>query len=151
MEGVLLPKRRYASAGGLYPVRLYLLVKHDCIEGLTSGAYVYDPFDHALVRIGEAGFDPTLFESSNLAIAESAALAVVLVSHLPAIVPLYGEWGKAAGLLEAGALAHAFENRERGQLMAASARQRVENEFSIARSAALHEELFARLLKRGEF
>ncbi len=108
MEGALLPKRRYASAGGLYPVRLYLLVKADAVEGLDSGAYVYDPFDHALVQVGAAGFDSSVVDRSNLAIAESASLAIVLVSHLPAILPLYGEWGKAACLIEAGALAHAL-------------------------------------------
>ncbi|HEX3869734.1 MAG TPA: condensation domain-containing protein, partial [Pirellulales bacterium] len=108
IEGALLPKRRYASAGGLYPVRLYLLVKPDSVEGLDSGAYVYDPFDHALVRVGETGFDASAFDSSNLAIAKGAALAIVFVSHLPAILPLYGEWGKAACLIEAGALAHAL-------------------------------------------
>ena len=39
IEGNVLPKYRYASAGSLYPVQVYFSIRHDAIEGLNGGCY----------------------------------------------------------------------------------------------------------------
>ena len=73
-ETSTLPKRRYASAGGVYPVRLYLLAKDGAVAGLDGGAYVYDPAGHTLNPVGDLAFDPHLFDGVNRGIAEGAEL-----------------------------------------------------------------------------
>ncbi|MBJ3778892.1 non-ribosomal peptide synthetase, partial [Acuticoccus mangrovi] len=110
-ESSALPKRRYASAGGLYPVRLYVLAKEGAVAGLDGGAYVYDPAGHQLSRVGGAAFDPHLFDGVNRGIAEGAALAMLMVGHLPAIAPLYGDWARDACLIEAGAMGQVLADR----------------------------------------
>ncbi len=102
VDSTPLTKRLYPSAGSLYPVRIHVLLKPDAIEGLESGAYVYEPLSHRLVRQGDASLDPALFGGLNGPIAETAACAIFLVGHLPAIRPLYGDWARDACLLEAG-------------------------------------------------
>ncbi|MBK5066423.1 non-ribosomal peptide synthetase, partial [Paraburkholderia domus] len=104
IENSVLPRRRYASAGGLYPVRLYVLAKDGAITGLGGGAYVYDPVGHALNPVGNATFDDRLFDGVNRSVAEEALLAILMVGHLPAIAPLYGDWARDACLMEAGAI-----------------------------------------------
>ena len=105
VDGAVLPKRRYGSAGGLYPVRLYLLVKAGAVTGLAGGAYVYDPAGHALNQVGDADFERQLFGDVNGAVADQAGLAIVFVGHLPAIAPLYGDWSRDACLIESGSMA----------------------------------------------
>ncbi|WP_245978670.1 non-ribosomal peptide synthetase, partial [Aurantiacibacter xanthus] len=103
-KNAALPKRRYPSAGGLYPVRLYLLVGEGAIAGLDEGAYVYDPIGHALNPVGDLALEPHLFDGVNRGISDEAALAIVMVGHLPAIAPLYGDWARDACLIESGAI-----------------------------------------------
>ncbi len=102
VESAPIGKRLYPSAGSLYPVRAYFLVKKGAIAGVDTGAYVYEPMDHRLVRIGDGEFRPDDFDPANRPIAEHAGIAIFLIGHLPAIRPLYGEWARDACLLEAG-------------------------------------------------
>ena len=106
IEDAPVPKRLYPSAGNLYPVRIQLLVKSGALVGLESGAYVYDALSHRLARVGTGELLPEDVGDINRPIAASAALAVFLTGHLPAIRPLYGDWARRrACLLEAGYLA----------------------------------------------
>ncbi len=102
VDNAPIPKRLYPSAGGLYPVRVYFVFKPNAVEGLDAGAYVYDALAHRLARVGNAELSPSDFGEFNSPIAKAAGLAVFLVAHLPAISPLYGDWGRDACLLEAG-------------------------------------------------
>jgi amino acid adenylation domain-containing protein len=95
-------KRLYPSAGSLYPVRTYLVVKPHAIEGLDAGAYAYDPLTHRLAQVGNAELNSGDFGELNSPVADAARVAVFLVAHLPAIRPLYGDWARDACLLEAG-------------------------------------------------
>ncbi len=110
VDGAVLPKRRYGSAGGLYPVRLYVLAKAGAVARLDGGGYVYDPAAHALKQVGDASFERQVFGGLNGSdlngpVADQAGLALVLVGHLPAIAPLYGDWSRDACLIESGAMA----------------------------------------------
>ncbi|WP_196223243.1 non-ribosomal peptide synthetase [Roseibium sp. RKSG952] len=98
VDGSILSKRLYPSAGGLYPVRAYVHLEKMLAArlGLEAGSYVYDPVDHALVKLPSAA---GTVRSSLL----------VLVGHLPAIEPLYGAWSSEACALEAGGIAAALE------------------------------------------
>ncbi|MEM6846867.1 MAG: amino acid adenylation domain-containing protein [Pseudomonadota bacterium] len=112
MPDALLAKRLYASAGGLYPVRAYLVAGDGAVTGLAAGAYVYDPLDHALIPIEPPG-----------SLGGEAGLQIVLLGHLPAIAPLYGSWAGIACTLEAGGMVHALaaEAQRCGLAIASSA------------------------------
>lgn len=103
VEDSPLPKYRYASAGGLYPVQVYLFVKPDRIQELEAGFYYYHPVDHRLVCLNTASeiTDP-IYDTKNQSIFEQAAFSLFLVAELRAIAPLYGELARDFCLLEAG-------------------------------------------------
>src|SRR5690606_11544823 len=42
------PRYRYASAGGLYPVQVYVQVAAERVKGLAAGLYYYHPGANAL-------------------------------------------------------------------------------------------------------
>ncbi|MEU0880590.1 amino acid adenylation domain-containing protein [Lentzea sp. NPDC005914] len=85
-------KRSYPSAGGFYPVQVYVFVRQDRIEGLEGGLYYVHPGEKALVRL-----DPKLNVTEltqvhhNRALVGGAAFGIFLVSTPGAIAPAYGE------------------------------------------------------------
>lgn len=97
-----IPKLRYPSAGGLYPVQTYVYVKADRISGLDAGYYYYDPASHRLVSTG-SDIDPSPSYIGYLAPTyEAAAFAIFLVADLEAIQPMYGDRSRDFCLIESG-------------------------------------------------
>lgn len=92
VEGVVVPKRLYGSAGGAYPVRTFIDVGYGALAGIEAGRYAYDPITHSLHQQTAYCSDPK-FEPG---------VVISLVGHLPAIQPLYGTWSLQACALEAG-------------------------------------------------
>jgi SagB-type dehydrogenase family enzyme len=98
------PKFGYPSAGGLYPVQVYLHVKPERVEGLGAGVYYYQPVTHELIRLNDADeigrdiHEPFV----NRPLFDEAAFSVFLVARLAAVTPLYGELGLRFATLEAG-------------------------------------------------
>jgi amino acid adenylation domain-containing protein len=116
IPGGALPRHRYASAGGLYPVQAYLYVKPGRIEDLDGGAYYYDPQQHQLVALGTgAELAADLHISINQATFGSAAFQLILVGRAGAITPLYGDRAPDFTLLEAGMMAQLLETAAVGQ------------------------------------
>lgn len=110
LKGVPLPKSQYGSAGSLYPVQVYLYVKPGRVEGIDAGAYYYQPLKHQLVRLSEdARVDRGIYQPGNQEIFDAAAFAIFLIAQLDAVTPLYGEWAKDFGMLEAGAIVQLLE------------------------------------------
>lgn len=97
-----LPKYRYASAGSLYPVQVYLSIKPNKIEGLEAGFYYYHPKEHQLILINSYSEINSQFYGNNQAIFEQSAFALFLIGELKAITPLYGDKARDFCLLEAG-------------------------------------------------
>jgi len=106
------PKYRYGSAGGLYPVQLYLYVKPRSVEALEAGAYYYHPVKHHLVildpeaNVDRAAYDPII----NAPIFDTAAFALFLVAKMDAIGPMYGEQSLHYATVEAGLIAQLLES-----------------------------------------
>lgn len=99
----MLPKYRYPSGGGLYPVQCYLSVATDAVEGLAGGNYYYDPQRHTLVPVGSSQpIPPSRFIETARSLADGAAFSLHLVADLEAIEPLYGRLSPDFCLLEAG-------------------------------------------------
>jgi len=87
-----IPKYRYPSALGLYPVQTYLQIKPGRVEGMAGGFYYYHPQDHRLQRVAEhLELSDEVYGAYNQAITRQAAFSLLLVAHLEAIKPLYGQ------------------------------------------------------------
>ena len=101
----------YASAGGLYPVQVYLYLKPGRIEGFPGGSYYHDPQNHHLVQlvtgkeIDPLAYDPLV----NRPVFHEAAFAIFLIAQLKAIVPLYGERSQHYATIETGLMTQLLE------------------------------------------
>jgi amino acid adenylation domain-containing protein len=103
LESSPLPKYRYASAGGLYPVQTYLYIKPNRVEGLEAGFYYYHPADHRLVFLTAVPeIQCSIYFEKNKPIFERSAFSLFLIGQLNALAPMYGELSKDFCLLEAG-------------------------------------------------
>jgi amino acid adenylation domain-containing protein len=110
LTGFPLPKYRYASAGNLYPVQVYLYLKASAVSGIGAGYYYYHPREHRLVRLSDApALEARRFGADNAAIFESAAFALFLVAQMEAIEPIYGDVSARFAALEAGLVAQLLE------------------------------------------
>jgi SagB-type dehydrogenase family enzyme len=100
------PKYLYGSAGGLYPVQVYLHTKPGRIDEVEAGTYYYRPVDHGLVALSPgADLDATVHDRFvNRPIYEQAAFSFYRIANLDAIEPMYGEHAIAFATLEAGAV-----------------------------------------------
>ena len=102
---------RYGSAGGTYPVQVYLWIKPGRVAHL-DGAYYYHPERHSLQAIsgGARAVTREAYDRLiNRAIFEEAAFAVFLVAQLGAIEPIYGPRGRHFATLEAGLMTQVME------------------------------------------
>jgi epothilone synthetase B len=99
-----LPKYRYPSALGLYPVQTYLYLKPGQVEGVAAGFYYYHPVTHGLQLLQAGGQLPSeAYTDSEQPILAQAGFALFLIAHLDAITPLYGQTlARTFCLLEAG-------------------------------------------------
>jgi len=92
----VLNKYRYPSAGGLYPVRLYILLGHDYVQ--NSGYYYYDPEQHCLIKV-----------PVDIMAIPNNGIYVSLNVFYPAIYPYYHERSEAYSYLEAGYMSYLLE------------------------------------------
>src|SRR6185312_8901157 len=99
-------QRLYPSAGGAYPVQVYLHVKAGRVEGIPAGTYYYHPAEHRLVALTSGvELDPGIHaDFINRPIFERSAFSLFLIAQAGAIAPLYGKRARDFCLLEAGAM-----------------------------------------------
>ncbi|MBW4511501.1 MAG: amino acid adenylation domain-containing protein [Scytonematopsis contorta HA4267-MV1] len=112
LEDFPLPKYLYPSAGNLYPVQTYLLIKPQTVSGLEGGIYYYSPCEHRLVLLNPLSDVDGSIYGGNQPVFEQSAFALFLIGKLSAISPMYGELAEKFCLLEAGHI---------GQLLMSSA------------------------------
>lgn len=99
-------RRCLPSAGGLYPLELYVLAMN--VDGLAAGVYHYDSRSHALDALTSADPGPTLTKAIFIKeAAQTAAAAIVLSGVFGRSKIKYGERAYRFVLLEAG---HAMQN-----------------------------------------
>ena len=98
-----LAKYRYPSAGGLYPVQVFVHVKSGRVDGLADGYYYHHPQTHRLHRVAcGPALTADAHDEINRPAFEGSAFAILLVGAHGAIAPLYGELARDFCLLEAG-------------------------------------------------
>lgn len=93
------PKYRYPSAGTLYPVQTYIVLRRPT-GAVDAGSYYYDPEAHELVALSA--------ETPAAPDGSMPAVLVILVAQRAAIAPIYGDEADAFCLLEAGYMTEAL-------------------------------------------
>lgn len=98
--------RTVPSAGALYPIEIYLVVKN--VEGVAEGVYRYDPKDYKLVSIVGGDFNKTLAEvAANQEWIEESAAILLISADFEKTTQKYGERGRQYVWMEAG---HSAQN-----------------------------------------
>ncbi len=92
----------YPSAGGLYPIDIYICVKDNRVENIDKGIYYYNPTNHNIELLSTVGIDKNCHYFQNEEIFESSAFSVYLVYNAKASMPKYGGMAYYYGIIEAG-------------------------------------------------
>lgn len=80
------------SAGGLYPVELYLVVGEKMVKGLAAGVYHYDPDTHTMSRTMEGDQRKALCEAAlGQTCIEKCACNLVVTAVYARTAKKYGE------------------------------------------------------------
>lgn len=97
------PKYSFGSAGGLYPVQVYITLLCDVDDEFNAGAYYLDQLSKRLIKIGPC-HKPLSFEHTrdNSVIIGQAAGTIDMVYTPQAIKPVYGDISRDFAFLEAG-------------------------------------------------
>ena len=85
IDGMTGPTRAYPSAGGLYPLVLYLVAGK--VTDLNAGVYKYSPFSNSLLPVKEGDFRGLLSE---------AALGQIMVKRAPASIVVVALFNKTS-------------------------------------------------------
>lgn len=100
----------YGSAGGLYPVQVYIHIKTGAVQELAGGLYRYYPREHALQWVNSSLPSAGDHYSHNRQLAECASFSFYFVAHRPTIEPLYGDLSTSMCYLEVGMIAQALRS-----------------------------------------
>lgn len=97
--------RHYPSAGGLFPMDIFLCIKD--VEGLEPGVYFYDPHEHGLWHIGSRDGAEECFGALTGAqsFVSGMACALLLTADLDKTLWKYGGRGLRYVFLDCGHLA----------------------------------------------
>jgi len=100
-----LEHRAAPSAGGRYPIEVYLSVRR--VNDLDGGLYHYDPELHTVTQIGPEPITPSIWTPPgiNRSLVENAACTLVFTAVFSRTVDKYGDRGYRYVFLDAGHLA----------------------------------------------
>lgn len=93
----------YASAGGLYPIDIFLYVKKNKIENLLQGIYYYYPINGSLIEVNcNCEIDKTVHYYTNQEIFDNSAFSIYLIYNANVTMPKYGGMGYLYSLIDTG-------------------------------------------------
>jgi SagB-type dehydrogenase family enzyme len=93
----------YASAGGLYPIDVYIYVKKNRVESLDEGIYYLNPRKRVLKLIKKnPEIDERCYYFRNKEIFAESAFSVFLVYRPDANMPVYKHMGNMFALIDTG-------------------------------------------------
>lgn len=100
--------RTAPSAGGTYPLEIYLVTRPSGVVGLESGIYRYEPRNHTLIRIVGGDFSAQLMAAAlDQEWVGAAPISFVITTILERTTSKYGERGVRYVWQETG---HAAQN-----------------------------------------
>lgn len=96
----------YPSAGGLYPIDLYLYVKRGRVEGVKEGIYYYNPVYNSIALVNDTlQITDDIQFYNNKAIFQSSAVTIYFVYNAQATMPKYGGAGCFYACIDTGIIA----------------------------------------------
>ncbi len=108
----VVPKFQYASAGGLYPVQVYVQIRAGGVAGLDAGFYYYHPVENAFYDTSSDSVPHhEIHTTENRDVSQHASFVVFLVANMAGIRPLYGDYADSFAWMEAGIISHLLEER----------------------------------------
>ncbi|MBS0547430.1 MAG: hypothetical protein JSR24_06750 [Proteobacteria bacterium] len=99
------PKHLYPSAGTLYPVQAYVILRNAAAQA-PAGSHYYDPDTHELASLSS--------ETPSAPDGSTPTVLLLLAAQRAAIAPVYGEEAEAFCLLEAGYMTEVLRNAADG-------------------------------------
>ncbi len=96
-------KYYYASAGGLYPVDVYIYVKENRVNNIDKGLYYYNPVDNSVNLVTESceiTRDSHYF--TNKPIFECSAASIFFIYNAEVTMPKYGGMGYCYSFIDVG-------------------------------------------------
>jgi len=96
------PVCTYPSAGGLYPVDVYLYLKPDRVEGIEGGIYEYLPAVHSLRLVSRNAIPARAHFYGNKQIFASSAFSAYFFYHADASMPKYHGMGYYYAIVDSG-------------------------------------------------
>lgn len=98
-------KAHYPSAGSLFPVQTYLMIKKNSVEDIDQGVYYFHPLENQLIKLNtQTARADQVHLAMNIPIGEQSCCSLFFFNSLDAIEPLYAESSLQYGLIEAGAM-----------------------------------------------
>ena len=93
----------YASAGGLYPIDIFVYVKNNRVENLERGLYYYNPMDNTLNTVEKnLIIDEDIHFMGNKEIFRESAFTVFMMYDAGVTMPKYRENGYFYALIDCG-------------------------------------------------
>ncbi|WP_459500481.1 SagB/ThcOx family dehydrogenase [Bacillus sp. C1] len=93
----------YASAGGVYPIDIFVYIKPKRVEGMKAGFYYYSPSENRLLIVNN--IDQVIksdHEVMNQELFTQSAFSIYLVYNANASIPKYGSDGYLFACIESG-------------------------------------------------
>lgn len=93
----------YASAGGVYPIDVFVYIKPKRVEGMKAGFYYYSPSENSLFLVNS--IDRVIksdHEMINQELFTQSAFSVYLIYNAHASMPKYGSDGYFYACIESG-------------------------------------------------
>lgn len=94
----------YPSAGGLYPIDIYLCIKENRVEGIEEGIYYYNPKENVITKISSQKVNKHIHYYTNEKIYEMSAFSIMLVYNAECNLPKYSGMGYMFGLIDTGVI-----------------------------------------------
>lgn len=99
----------YASAGGLYPVDVYVYVKENRVDSVEQGIYYYSPLDNSLNLIdNNCTISKEAHYFTNQAIFDQSAFSIFFIYNVEANMPKYGGMAYFYACVDSGIMVSAL-------------------------------------------
>ena len=96
-------KYYYASAGGLYPIDVYVYIKEASVEKLQKGLYYYNPVHNQLEEVdSELKVTDKVYNFTNKEIFNSSAFSIYLIYNAEVNMPKYSSMGYYFACIDTG-------------------------------------------------
>lgn len=96
-------KYYYASAGGLYPIDIFIYVKSGRVENLNEGIYYYNPIDNCLQLVNDSvAINDNAHLFFNKDIFKSSAFSLYMIYNADVTMPKYKSNGYFYACIDTG-------------------------------------------------